>query len=158
MDWEHIVRFGLLGNAKVEQVAVLLVRVSMGLFFAISGGNKLFVAERTRSMYQTMVDAGIPFPHLMTYFVSAVEFVGGCLLMVGLMSSLMSFALLFDMVVAIVTTKLSAMPAGLSPLNWIDDFLFYPEVLYVSILVWLICSGPGRFSVDYLIATRLGIS
>jgi putative oxidoreductase len=28
----------------LEQYAILLVRVSLGLFFAISGANKLFVA------------------------------------------------------------------------------------------------------------------
>ena len=40
------------------------------------------------------------------------------------------------------------MPKGLSPLNWLDDFLYLPEVLYVLIFIWLICSGPGKFSVD----------
>jgi putative oxidoreductase len=59
------------------------------------------------------------------------------------------------MVVAILTTKLSAMRKGLSPLNWLDDFLYLPEVLYVLLFVLLICSGPGRFSVDYWLAGRL---
>ena len=54
-------------------------------------------------------------------------------------------ALFVDMLVAILTTTLSAMPKGLSPLNWLDDFLFLPEVLYVLFFIWLICSGPGRF-------------
>ena len=111
-----------------------LVRVSLGLFFAISGANKLFVAGSRRTMYETLVEAKIPFPHLMTYFVSVVEFVGGSLLIVGFLSSLACVALLVDMLVAILTTKLSAMPKGLSPLNWLDDFLYLPEVLYV--LFW----------------------
>ena len=85
-------------------------------------------------MYETLVEAKIPFPHLMTYFVSVVEFVGGSLLIVGFLSSLACVALLVDMLVAILTTKLSAMPKGLSPLNWLDDFLYLPEVLYV--LFW----------------------
>lgn len=155
MEWERLIRFGLLGNANVEACAILLVRIALGLFFAVSGGNKLFVASRTQAMYETLVAANVPLPRLMTYFVSGVEFVGGCLLIVGLLSSLACFALLIDMVVAILTTKLSAMPRGLSPLNWLDDFLYLPEVLYALFFVWLIGSGPGKFSVDYLIASGL---
>jgi putative oxidoreductase len=47
------------------------------------------------------------------------------------------------------------MPKGLSPLNWLDDFLYLPEVLYVLFFFWLICSGPGKFSVDYWLAGQL---
>ena len=45
-------------------------RVALGVFFAISGGKKLFVASRTLQMYETLARAGIPFPHSTTYFVS----------------------------------------------------------------------------------------
>ena len=155
MDWKRLVQFALLGSSDLEQYAILLVRVSLGLFFAISGANKLFVAGSRRTMYETLVEAKVPLPHLMTYFVSVVEFVGGSLLTVGLFSSLACMALLVDMLVAILTTKLSAMPKGLSPLNWLDDFLYLPEVLYVLLFIWLICSGPGKFSVDYWLAGKL---
>jgi putative oxidoreductase len=87
--------------------------------------------------------------------VSGVEFVGGCLLIVGLLSSLACVSLLVDMLVAILTTRLSTMPKGLSPLNWLDAFLYLPEVLYVLFFVALICFGPGRFSVDYWLAGKL---
>src|SRR5271167_4574610 len=152
VDWKRLVQFVLLGSGDLEPYAILLVRVSLGLFFAISGANKLFVASRTQAMYETLVEAKVPFPHAMTYFVSVVEFVGGCLLAVGLLSSLACVALLVDMLVAILTTKLSAMPKGLSILTRIDDFLYIPEVLYVLFFIWLIFSGPGKFSVDYWLA------
>jgi putative oxidoreductase len=157
VDWKRLVQFALLRSGDSEQYAILLVRVSLGLFFAISGANKLFVAGGTKTMYETLVEAKVPFPHLMTYFVSGVEFVGGALLAVGFLSSVASVALLVDMLVAILTTKLSAMPKGLSPLNWLDDFLYLPEVLYVLSFVWLICSGPGKFSVDSWLAGRLAL-
>jgi putative oxidoreductase len=155
MDWKRLVQFALQGSSDLEQYAILLVRVSLGLFFAISGANKLFVAGSTQTMYETLVKANVPFPRLMTYFVSGVEFVGGSLLIVGLLSSLACVALLVDMLVAILTTKLSAVPKGLSPLNWVDDLLFFPEVLYVLFFIWLICSGPGKFSVDSWLAGKL---
>jgi putative oxidoreductase len=158
MDWKRLVQLALLGSGDLEQYAILLVRVALGMFFAISGANKLFVAGSRQTMYETLVEAKVPFPNLMTYFVSVVEFVGGCLLAVGLLSSLACVALLVDMLVAILTTRLSAMPKALSPLNWLDDFLYLPEVLYVLFLIWLICSGPGKLSVDYWLADKLLIS
>jgi putative oxidoreductase len=155
VDWKRLVQFGLLGSSDLEQYAILLVRVSLGLFFAISGANKLFVAGSMKAIYETLVEAKVPFPHLMAHFVSGVEFVGGSLLAVGFLSSLACVALLVDMLVAILTTRLSAMPKGLSPLNWLDDFLYLPEVLYVLFFIWLICSGPGKFSVDHWLAGKL---
>jgi putative oxidoreductase len=155
MDWNRLVQFVLSGSSDLEQYAILLVRVSIGLFFAISGANKLFVAGGTKPVYETLVKAGVPFPHQMAYFVASVEFVCGTLITVGLLSSLACFTLLIDMVVAILTNALSTMPKGLSPLSWLDDFLYLPEVLYVLFFIWLICSGPGKFSVDYWLAGKL---
>jgi putative oxidoreductase len=132
MDWKRLVQFTLSGNRNLEQYSILLVRVSLGLFFAISGANKLFVAGGTKPVYETLVKAKVPFPHQMAYFVSGVECVGGSLVTVGFLSS----------------------PA-LSPLNWLDDFLYLPVVLYVLFFIWLICSGPGKFSFDYWLAGRL---
>ena len=62
MDWKPLVQFGLLGSSDLEQYAILLVRVSIGLFFAISGANKLFVAGGTKPIYDTLVKAKVPFP------------------------------------------------------------------------------------------------
>jgi putative oxidoreductase len=84
----------------------------------------------------------------MTYFVSSIEFIGGCLLIIGLFSSLCCAALIIQMIIAITTVRLTMIPAGLSFLDWLDDFLYLPETMYIIILIWLICSGPGRVSVD----------
>jgi putative oxidoreductase len=155
MDWKRLVEFVLLGSSNSEQYAILLVRVAIGLFFAISGANKLFVAGGTRPVYETLVKAKVPFPELTAYFVSGVEFVCGTLVAVGFLSTLGCLALLIDMIVAVLTNALSTLPKGLSPLNWLDDLLYLPEVLYVLIFTWLICSGPGKFSVDYWLAGKL---
>src|SRR5271165_3749845 len=155
MDWKRVVQFALLGSGDLEQYAILLVRVSIGLFFAISGANKLFIAGGTKPVYETLVQAKVPFPHQMAYFVSGIEFVCGSLVAVGFLSSPASAALLIDMSVATLTSALSTLPKGLSPLSWLDDVLYLPEVLYVLFFIWLICSGPGRFSVDYWLAGQL---
>jgi putative oxidoreductase len=155
MDWKRLVQFALQGSGDLEQYAILLVRISIGLFFAISGANKLFVAGGTKPVYDTLVKAKAPFPHQLAYFVSGVEFICGSLVTVGFLSSPACGALLIDMTVATLTSSLSTLPKGLSPLNWLDDFFYLPEVLYVLFFVWLICSGPGKFSVDYCLAGKL---
>jgi putative oxidoreductase len=155
MDWKRLVQFALLGNGDLEQYAILLVRVSIGLFFAISGANKLFVAGGMKAIYETLVKAKVPFPQQTAYFVSGVEFVCGTLLALGFLSSPASVALLIDMTVATLTNAVSTLPKGLSPLNWLDDFLYLPEVLYMLFFISLICSGPGKFSVDYWLAGKL---
>ena len=155
MAWNRLVHFVLLGSSDLEQYAILLVRVSIGLFFAISGANKLFVAGGTKPVYDTLVKAKIPFPRQTAYFVSSVEFIGGSLVSVGFLSSPACVALMIDMIVATLTSAVSTLPKGLSFLSWLDDFFYLPEVLYVLFFFWLICSGPGKFSVDYWLASKL---
>ena len=155
MDWKQLVQLVLLGIGGLEQYAILLVRISIGLFFTISGANKLFTAGAITPVYDTLVKSKVPFPRQIAYFVATVEFVCGSLLAVGLLSSFACVALLIDMIVAILTNALATLPKGLSPLNWLDDFLYLPEVLYVLFFIWLICSGPGKFSVDYWLAGKL---
>jgi putative oxidoreductase len=157
MKAEALMRFILSGNCYLEEFAVLLARISLGVFFAISGGNKLFVASQYKLMNETIVAAGIPFPHVMTYFVSSVEFVCGCLLIIGLLSTVCCVAFIIDMIVAITTVQLATITKALSFIDWLDDFLYLPEVMYIVIFLWLISSGPGRISIDHWIAVRSGL-
>jgi len=60
MDWKRLVEFALTGSRDVEQFAILLVRVSIGVFFAISGANKLFVPGDMKDIYETLVKSRIP--------------------------------------------------------------------------------------------------
>ena len=153
MDWNRLVQLAL-GGRGLEQWAILLVRISLGLFFAISGANKLFVAGGTKPVYETLVQANIPFPRQTAFFVAGVEFVCGSLLIVGFLSSPACAALLIDMTVATLTNSLATLPKGLSPLSWLDDLLYLPEVLYVLFFIWLLCSGPGKYSIDYWLAGK----
>jgi putative oxidoreductase len=155
MDWKGLIQFALRGNGDVEQYAILLVRVAIGLFFAISGANKLFVPGGTKPVYDTLVQAKIPFPKQTAYFVASVEFVCGSMVAVGFLSSPASFALLIDMTVATLTNAIGTLPKGLRAINWLDDFLYLPEVLYILFFIWFICAGPGKFSVDAWLAGRL---
>ena len=77
--------------------------------------------------------------------------------MVGLFTPLCALVLVVDMIVAVATNRIHSIQAS-GVLAWLDDFLYLPEVLYVMILVWLIFSGPGRYSIDGLIARWVGVA
>jgi putative oxidoreductase len=133
-----------------EWIPITAVRVLIGVFFCVSGGTKLFVPAKFNAMEQTLAQSHIPFPHANAIFVSLVEFVSGAGLVVGLLTPLCAVVLVVDMIVAIATNRIHSIQAT-ALLGWTDDFLYLPEVLYVMILVWLIFSGPGRYSLDGLI-------
>ena len=134
-----------------EWMPMTAARVLIGIFFCISGGTKLFVAKQFIEMLQTMIQSHIPFPHASALFVSLVEFACGAGLALGLLTPLCAAMLTGDMIVAITTTSIHSIQAK-GFLARLDDFLYLPEVLYTLILVWLIFSGPGRYSLDGLIA------
>src|SRR4051812_7247926 len=63
------------------------LRIATGSFFALSGYNKLFNAERHATIATTMREDKIPAPKVMSWFVPANEFACGVALTVGLMTS-----------------------------------------------------------------------
>jgi putative oxidoreductase len=139
-----------------EWIPMTAARILIGIFFCISGGTKFFVPAQFRVLEQTLIQSHIPFPHANALFVSMVEFACGAGLAVGLMTPLCAAMLAGDMIVAIATNRIHSIQAS-GVLAWLDDFLYLPEVLYILILVWLIFSGPGRYSIDGFIASRAGV-
>jgi putative oxidoreductase len=137
-----------------QWVGILVARVAVGLLFFLSGRGKLFVPERRKQMGETLVAAKIPFPRFSAVFVSSVEFLFGFLLILGALTQVVCVMLGCVMIVAIATTAIKAIKAP-PLLGWLSEFLYLPEVLYLVILSWLFLSGPGWFSVDHLILSRL---
>ncbi len=138
---------------SLEWLGILLARVSVGVLFFLSGRGKLFVPERREQMRQTLIEAHVPFPDLNAAFVSTVEFVCGFLLVIGALTPLASAMLGGVMIVAIGTAAIRKIKAP-SPLGWLAEFLYLPEVLYLIILAWLFFSGPGWLSVDQLVLSQ----
>jgi putative oxidoreductase len=103
---------------------------------------------------QTLIEAHVPFPEFNAVFVSIVEFVCGLLLVLGALTLLACAMLGCAMTIAIPTTAIRNIKAA-SPLNWLAEFLYLPEVLYLVILLWLLFSGPGWVSVDRLILSQI---
>jgi putative oxidoreductase len=149
----HAIQSAIATLRAAEWMPMTAVRVLIGIFFCISGGTKLLVPAKFTSMEHTLAQSHIPFPHANALFVSLVEFVCGGGLALGLFTPLCALMLVGAMIVAIATNRIQSIQAS-GVLAWLDDFLYLPEVLYVMILIWLIFSGPGRFSLDGLIVRR----
>jgi putative oxidoreductase len=137
---------------NAEWIPMTAARILLGVFFCISGGMKLFVPAEFSLMERTIAESHIPFPHFNAIFVSVVEFACGASLALGLLTPVCALVLACVMIVAIATNRIHSIQSS-GVLSWLDDFLYLPEVLYIMILAWLICSGPGRFSIDGLIWT-----
>jgi putative oxidoreductase len=155
-NMKHVIQSALTMLRAGEWLPMTAARVLIGIFFCISGGTKLFVPAQFDVLEQTMVQSHIPFPHANALFVATVEFACGAGLTLGLLTPLCAAMLVGDMTVAIAANRIHSIQAS-GVLAWLDNFLYLPEVLYALILVWLIFSGPGRFSVDGLIARQAGI-
>jgi putative oxidoreductase len=137
-----------------EWLGILLAQLAVGLLFFLSGRGNLFVPERREQMRQTLIEAHVPFPEFNAVFVSAVEFVCGLLLIFGALTPLACAMLGGLMIVAIATIAIRNIKAT-SPLGWLSEFLYLPEVLYLVILIWLFFSSPGWFSIDHLILSQI---
>jgi len=138
----------------LEWIGILVARLAVGLLFFLSGRSKLFVPERREQMRETLVAARVPFPEFNTLLVSTVEFVFGLFLILGALTPITCAMLGCVMIMAIAAIAIRNIKAT-SPLGWLSEFLYLPEVLYLVILFWLFLSGPGWFSIDHLILSHL---
>jgi uncharacterized membrane protein YphA (DoxX/SURF4 family) len=144
-------------GAGAPDAALLLNRVALGLFFSISGYHKLFNANRHAALARTLHDDGVrPLP-VMVWLVPAVEFGGGCALLLGLLSALAAFGLCVICMGAVALDAIKRIGSW-QPLNRLDlvgDLLYLPELLYCVGLGVVVLAGPGKWSLDAAIATRL---
>ncbi len=147
----HVIQDALTMLRGWEWVPVTAARMLIGTFFCISGGTKLFAKGEFGVFEKTFVEIHVPFPQATALFVATVEFGCGAGLALGLLTPFCAAMLTGDMIVAIATVSVHTIRAK-NAVQWLDDFLYLPEVLYVLILSWLIFSGPGRYSVDSLIS------
>jgi putative oxidoreductase len=86
------------GMEKLKPLALLLLRLALGVIFATHGYPKLFT--HTQEAMQAFVHMG--FPSYFVYIAGVIEFFGGCLLIVGLFTRVAGLFLAAEMAVALV--------------------------------------------------------
>jgi uncharacterized membrane protein YphA (DoxX/SURF4 family) len=106
---------------------------------------------------------GLPAPDIMSPFDAVFEAGCGILLMLGLLTRLAAIPMIIDMVVAILSTKipmlLGTSPLPLPPVPPVSGFwavLHEVRSEYAQLLgtIYLLVAGPGRQSLDALLAHR----
>jgi putative oxidoreductase len=125
----------------------LVVRLVFGYFWLETGIAKVHNLE---GFTQRFVGWGIPHPAFSAALSAWTELVGGLLLMLGLFTRLVSIPMIINMIVA-VTLVVSSNLMGL------DDYVEADEVVYSLIFFWFLLAGPGKASLDTLVARWLRI-
>ena len=144
-----------------QWVALLLTRLVIGFFFVMSGYNKLFV-QGIGYLRDEFIVYGIPLPLLSAWIDALVQFIGGFAIMIGLGTRLWSLLVGFAMLVASVVVTLpdvikTDLPAAQSHLLFWGWFYYRPEPIYITVFLLLIFLGPGKASLDQVIARKLGM-
>lgn len=88
---------------KNKDLALLLLRIGVGVIFIVSGWGKLTGIEGTQQFFGSI---GIPLTGVMAWVVALVEFVGGIMILVGYKVQVPGILLAIIMLVAIITVKL----------------------------------------------------
>ena len=125
-----------------QGIALLLIRLTLGLIFIQTGWGKLTHLPDTIVFFQSL---SIPFPYYNAIMASVTEFIGGGLLILGLCTRVIVIPLAFVMGVAIFTTQFATMPS-------ISDFIRIQEWDYLMFFILLFFSGAGKYSVDHLLS------
>src|SRR5712664_4024350 len=136
-------------SSSLQSPFLLAVRLYWGWQFMQTGWGKLSDIGRVVNFFTSL---GIPAPALNAYFVSALEFGGGLLLILGLGSRLIALPLVIDMIVAYAAADREAFFSIFSNPDKFTDAAPY-TFLIASIIVLIF--GPGKISADAFLAGRM---
>jgi putative oxidoreductase len=134
--------------STLQSPFLLLVRLYWGIQLAQNGWGKLHNLERVTQFFSSL---GLPAPGATATFVASVEFIGGILLAVGLLSRFMGLLITIDMLMAYIMADREAFFSFIS-----DPGKFYvadPYTFLFAALLILIF-GPGLIALDTFLLRR----
>ena len=130
-------------NNKTSQWSLSILRIVLGAIFIFHGYGKLFMAGGFKGTVGFFDSIGIPAPEYSALLVGAVEFFGGILLLMGLLTKWTSAALIINMLVALFKVHL---PKGFGASEFV--------LLIISGLVVILFSGSGRLAVGRMLKKK----
>lgn len=143
--------------------SILFLRLMAGGVFFWEGLLKFVYTNQGVGRFTKL---GFPYPAATATFVACFEIAGGVLLVSGLFTRLVSLPFIFEMVVAILSTKISLF-FGTSPLPappappklgiWAVLHEIRADYAQIVTSAFLLINGPGRWSLDALLHRRSGV-
>ncbi len=140
--------------------SILYLRLMAGGVFFWEGVLKFVCANQGVGRFTKL---GFPYPDVTATFVACFEIVGGLLLMSGLLTRLIALPFVFEMIVAILSTKISLF-LGTSPLPlppappkvgfWAVLHEIRADYAQILTSAFLVINGPGRWSLDAVLQRR----
>lgn len=118
-------------------------RITFGTILLLHGLSRLLLIQASPGTFLNELPGPISFLVLVIF--SIVELLGGALIIPGLLSRLVGFMIIIEMIFSIFAERI--------PLGFQGDVRL--EMLLFSIATMIFFSGPGRFSVDRYIARKL---
>ncbi len=146
---EKYYRLLIRAASSLQSPFLLAVRLYWGWQFMQTGWGKLTDIGKVIGFF---TDLGIPAPALNAYFVSALEFGGGLLLILGLGSRLIALPLVIDMLVAYITADREAL---FSIISNPDKFTGAAPYTFLIASLIVLTFGAGKISMDALLARRM---
>jgi putative oxidoreductase len=142
-----------IGNAVLPLIT-LFTRLAMGYEMFIAGLGKWQHLDATVQTFRDKYH--IPVPELSTPFVASLEVIGGIALFLGLGTRFFALLLSINLLVAMLTAHRGQF------LDWITygdtQFLQIQALPYLMLILWILAIGPGRVSIDQVLAKRTGTS
>src|SRR5215467_16271311 len=144
--------------------STLLLRVMAGGVFLWEGILKFVYVNQGVGRFTKL---GMPFPHFTAGFVGGLEIVGGLALLFGLMTRLIAIPFIFEMVVAIFSTKISLylgtypLPLPSAPPQvgiWAVLHEVRSEYAQLLTVAFMLVNGPGKWSLDALLRKERKLS
>ncbi len=142
--------------------ATWLIRLMTGAVFLSEGIIKFLYANQGVGRFTKL---GMPVPAFTATFVGTLEIVGGLMLILGLLTRAFAIAFTIEMVVAILSTKISLylgtspLPAPLAPPTsgfWAVMHETRSDWAQLLTASYLLVAGPGPCSLDALTQKRWG--
>ena len=133
-------------QARLNDIALLLVRAMLAVVFIYHGSQKLFGWFGGHGLSGTaafMESIGIPLPMISTLLAGSAEFFGGIVLLLGVGARIAAVPIAFTMLVGIITVHNSAFAVSAGGME-------YALTLGVM-LITLALMGPGRLTVARLL-------
>ncbi len=131
----------------LQHLLLFVFRVHWGLQFFHTGMGKLQNHEKTAQFFTGL---GIPLPDLNAWIAGSVECFGGLLLAIGFATRPVGVLLAFTMCVAYLTVE-KHLEAVKNIFKDADPFTEATPFLFLTTALFVICFGPGKVSVDYLL-------